>query len=179
VRSDDELEALRAAWEWLEAPEPDRALDEPDEATRAAVEWMRSAWAALEPPPVEVPAPSASRVEPSAQRRWPMLGALAALLAALVAAGLWAGLERPAQRGTRAVVGVLTGPSVEPEASGALEPADELDASSPAAREDARSSAVQVAALSEDQMELRSGPVRLILLTNTARADGARERDDR
>lgn len=179
MRRDDELDALRAAWERLDAPEPDRALDEPDEATRAAVEWMRTAWAALEPPPVAVPVPSPARLEEArTHRRWPLLGALAALLAALAAAGLWAGLERRREE-PGPVVGVLTVPTVEPDASGALEPADGIDGSSPAAREDGPSSAVQVAALSEERMELRSGPVRLILLTDSARANGARERDDR
>jgi len=49
--AEDPLASLRLAWSRLEqaAPEP-RPLAEEDEATRRAVAWVQSAWAALEIP---------------------------------------------------------------------------------------------------------------------------------
>lgn len=183
MHSDDGLDPLRAAWERLEAPEPDRALEDPDEATRAAVAWMRGAWAALEPLPVEVPAELAaerSQARTRARSWAPLAGALAALVVALLAAGLWSAAQR-GRAVQETVLGALPSRDAEPrevqlprEAEPTAVMPDE-----PAAPEAEPPRGVRLAALSDDRMELRSGPVRLILLTNTAGADGARGREDR
>jgi len=144
---DDWLAELRAAWR--EGPEPasDRPLAEEDLHTRLAVDWMRQAWLAL-----PVPAASAPRV-PAATRsiRW-RFAAAAALLLALglpLAIGAWRRTHRTAASAAppAPVAGPLaptapTAPAVPPE------------------------TAATIVAIDEHHLELRSGPVRLYLLTD-------------
>jgi len=164
---DDELDPLREAWRELDAPEPERALEQPDEAARAALEWMRGAWARVEPPPALVPG-SLRRARRAP--RWFALAAAAGIGALL----LWAALE-----------GAGGGSAPDPE-RGATVARAEVDAPVPVPAPEPSAAAeelsaaleqVEIAALSADRMELRSGPVRLILLTETTDLAEVRPRD--
>lgn len=137
------LDELRRAWAAAEPPPPDPDLDQADASTRAAVAWMQAAWSRVEAPvPV---APLALRARRSGWRRWAQpLAAAAGVLLALSAA-LW--LQR-------------SGPAVRP---GGVDTETTAQIEGPApTRPDTD---VEVAALAPDRVELRSGPVRLILLT--------------
>jgi hypothetical protein len=163
MRDGDELEPLRRAWEELEVPEPapERSADV---AERAALEWVRRTWERVEPPapvrsPWPRPAPAAART-----RRWPWIAAAAA--AGL--AGFW----------------LATAPSREepPGTAGSPEPAiarTELPAKGSGATEEHSTppAEVELAHVAPDRMELRSGSVRLILLTQSAGPAAARSED--
>jgi len=77
------LDALRAAWSRLEAPDPTPEVL--DEETERAVEWMRSAWHALEAPESSVPAALRRKL---LSKRLPGLGRLAAAASILAIGGL-------------------------------------------------------------------------------------------
>lgn len=145
--SDPELEALRQAWQRIEAPEAHRALAEEDADTRRAVAWLQSAFQTLQP------AAPARRAMPFRTLGRPRLlrgirfAAAAALLAAL---GL--GLFRAE-------------PAVSPSSTTVRAPGPELGAPARApelATEPAP--AIQLLASSRERVELRSGAVRLTLL---------------
>lgn len=82
-RESDPLDALRAAWSRLEAPDPTPEVL--DEETERAVEWMRSAWRALEPGAATVPATLRRKL---LLRRLPELGRLAAAASILAIGAL-------------------------------------------------------------------------------------------
>ena len=139
---------LRRAWSRLEPPRPDPDLEGSDEPTRAAVEWMRAAWSRLEAPAPVVPL--ALHRRRSGWRRWAQ--PLAAAAGVLVALGVWLALQR-LEPGVRPD-GVDTETTARTHVG---EPA-------PVPLDDG----VELAALAPDRVELRSGPVRLILLTGEA-----------
>jgi len=130
----DPLERLAASWKKLEAPSPDRDLEREDEATRRAVLWIRQAWSALETPAFR--APRHLRFAPF-RRRFLRPAVAAALL--LAAGGLLLSPERPGE--TRSAAEIVVRAPNPPEPRPVLLP-------------DSR----------PGRMELRSGPVRLILL---------------
>jgi hypothetical protein len=100
----DPLDQLRDAWDALRPPVPDA---QPDARTRAALDWTRAAWRALEAP---VAAPR--RGAPA----WPF--ALAGALAA-AAFALWVGARpddaRRSEDGARVAVGDRLDPDLAPE----------------------------------------------------------------
>lgn len=137
----DPYDELREAWDALEAPDPD-ALAERDDA---ALAWMRSAWRAVEAPPAAIP----PRLARPTWRALPRVAALAAAAALLVALGTWWRI----------------GPGPAPAGPGPIAQASvEETAPEPAAEEPP----VQLASIEPDRMELRSGPVRLYLVTGTS-----------
>ncbi len=135
------LRELGALYRGLRPPPLADGASEADPETARAVQWMRAAWGGLEIPPARVPAlprraPRALwRLRGPARSR--LLGA-AALLLALGGAALWRAL-RPGAEPARAPR-VAQGPA-------------------PAAER-----GVEVLAALPDRLELRSGPVRLVLL---------------
>lgn len=130
----DPMDELRAAWGEVEAPPPDRDLSREDDATRRAVAWMQGAWAGVEAPPARVPR-RAARVRVGP---W-SLAAAAAVVAALVTALAQGGRDRRLDGG----------PSPTPET-----PVVRTETEPP----------VLVARTAENEIELRSGPVCLVLL---------------
>jgi ferric-dicitrate binding protein FerR (iron transport regulator) len=145
ARRDEELplDELRRAWATAEPPRPDAALDAADASTRAAVAWMQAAWNRVEAPAPVVPL--ALRARRRGWRRWAQ--PLAAAAGVLVALGAWLALQR--------IPGGARPGGVDTETTAQVEgPAPALP-----------DTKVEVAALAPDRVELRSGPVRLILLT--------------
>jgi len=141
----DPLDALGAAWRSLAPPDPAAALDAPDPATRAAIDWMRAAWQAGAPAaPTAIPWRLRLRLaRPSVRPLLPWIAAAAATL-------LVALLLRPAPSPP---------PGAEPvELAAHPHPPEPSHAGSPGA-------SPELVSLSADRMELRSGPVRLILFT--------------
>ena len=127
-------EELRALYRRLEPPALADDAAEGDPETARVVQWMRSAWSGLEVPPARMP------LVPLRSARAPRIRfALAAAAAVLlVAAAAWRVLE-----------------SNPPSA-----PAPRVAEGHAAARDEG----VELLAALPDQVELRSGPVRLVLL---------------
>lgn len=135
---DPRLDELRAAWGRLQTPEPAEALEDADDATRAAVEWMQSAYATLAPRQTARPRFARRGIRPL--RRAAGWAAAAAVLA--LGCGLWwssAGRVGPMHSEPRDLV---QAPPIRPE----------------------RPPQPVLASASSDRMEFRSGPVRLTLL---------------
>jgi len=154
---DDWLADLREAWRQGPEPASDRPLAEEDLHTRLAVDWMRQAWLAL-----PVPAASAPRVVPAAIRprsgwRYAAAAALLLALGAPFAIGAWRRAHRPA---------------APPAPVATAEPAAPVSAlapvapTAPVAPEAPAAPAATIVAIDEHHLELRSGPVRLYLMTD-------------
>ncbi len=170
-RGFDPLDDLRAAWRSLEAPAPTDELADADPRTRRAVEWMRAAWATVEPerelaPPRPVPVAAPRLLPPPV-----LLRLAAAILVATLAALLW---WRP--DGSAAVeegAPGLTADSDAPSAPDRRVPEPERVPEQPVLEH-----VVQFASLSSEKLEMRSGPVRLVLLTGGGQtADGGARND--
>lgn len=139
------LDELRRAWRGLASPLPAEELDDCDAGTRASVEWMQAAWSSLEVPEPRVPHSRPQLAPQFAWQRSPRralesalpYAAAAALLVTLWFAGSEQSLQRPEQ-------------VARSQTEAPLNPSDY--------------EGPQLAALSSDHLELRSGPVRLILL---------------
>ncbi|MSR63978.1 MAG: hypothetical protein EXS08_16260 [Planctomycetes bacterium] len=145
---DGEARELRALYRSLQPPTTADELAEADPGTVRAVEWMRAAYRGLVVPPCALP--RATPRPRRAARPVPRVLALAAAAAALVlgAAALWRRLARPAAN-----------PGPERVAQ----------VPAPVARE-----GVEILSVLPDRLELRCGPVRLVLLDPPppASADG-------
>jgi hypothetical protein len=145
------LDALRAAYHALPPPPPVRELSEEDATTRAAVAWMAAAFAALPVPACPVPATArpaqASLASLSAARAARRFAAAAALLALLLGAAWWLATLRPASHSSSAPV------AVAPRADSTPLPNAQL--------------AAALVAAAPDRLELTSGPVRLLLFTES------------
>ncbi len=190
----DPLDELRRAWAEVRPPAPDAPVE--DEATRASVEWMRSAWNALEAPATSVPAELRDRRRLAPVRnawrvpRW--LAAVSGVAAAVLCAVLlWRAATAPEVEPVD-LGPVASGPPVFVETesveavSGGAESGDEVsDAAALASADPATThgadpveleepEAVAIASIDQDRMELRSGSVRLVLITSNpdrARSD--------
>jgi hypothetical protein len=139
----DPLSALQSAWRGLEPPDPTAAVDEPDPATRATIDWLRAAYRASETP---IELPWALRRRLALRRTKRIVPWLAAAAAALLAVWL-ATRETPAPPEAEIARHVVVpGPIETP-----------LAAPTPAP--------LVPVVVSADRMELRSGSVRFILLT--------------
>ena len=139
-RGDLSLDELRRAWRGLAPEDPADDLGLADARTRATVDWMRAAWSS-----VEAPAPPVHSL-PAPRQRIPVLRLAAGLAAAAaVLLSLWFSLQRPAGPARSRDEG---GPIAAVETPGAR-PAPE---------------GPRLASISSEHIELRSGPVRLILL---------------
>jgi len=145
------LEDLRRAWARLDAPQSAPELEVCDERTRAAVAWMQKAWGRVEAPAPVVPHTAFRRASP----RWML--PLAAAAGALLALGVWIALQRSTS-------GVRPEGVSQPSAERTTQPQE----SAPGGASGLIEGEVELAALAADRIELRSGPVRLILLTATA-----------
>jgi len=140
-----ELSALlTSAWHEQPAPEATPSLAQSDAETRAAVDWLQRSWTQLDAPALgEVPRALRRRV---AQRRAPVLAwrRHAAAAALLLAVGL--ALRFSASWSTHV-----------PRA----------DASPPVAARPSVAGGPQLVSAGPGRLELRSGPVRLLLLEPT------------
>jgi len=153
---DDVLDALARAFRELPAPAPARELAAEDEATRRAVAWMAAAFRAQSPassaPPAEILARTA---RPTPRRTWRPLAAAAAVLVLLGGALVLAEHVLQPRVATRPDAPVAQAPDIEIPAP-AITPAAP-DITPPA------SSPSGIVAAAEDHLELRSGPVRMLL----------------
>lgn len=116
-----ELDALRAAWRSLDAPERGGELADEDDATRASVAWLRGAWRSLEAP-APARAPLADRRAPLLRyAAWATLAAAAGLALLLSTSDRERGAAAPSVEapGDDAVVAVL--PPVAPARRALLE----------------------------------------------------------
>ena len=160
---DEPLGDLRRAWREVSAPRPADDAAELDERTRAVVLALRSAWHALPVPAAPrdrartpqrpVPAHPPRRAWRDARR-----GAFRRLAAAavLLVAALGVALAWRARRGESPVREL-------PRESVATRPDPEPASSAPPSAS-ARVARATPAAIGADHLELRSGPVRLLLL---------------
>jgi hypothetical protein len=163
-RDDDApLDELRVAWRTLAPSDPGERLDEPDPATRATLDWLRAAWQttasdAPTAPPLRLP----WRLRLTAARR-----RLLPLAPWLAAAGLLVALLRevtapraappPPSRGDLVVD---ASPDAAPVAAGPTI----VHVPDPIAFPDV----IPLTAVDAHRMEMRRGPVRLILVLPTA-----------
>jgi hypothetical protein len=132
---------LRALYGRLEPPPLADGVEEADADTQRVARWMQAAWRGIEPPralrpPERALAPHPHRSWHGRRVRWLVIAAAAAVL--LAAGGLFL-LSRPA-------------PATRPLSSETAAPAPD----SPAG--------IEVLAIDPERVELRSGPVRLVLL---------------
>jgi len=139
------LDELRGIWRGLEPEPPPEDLAASDPHTRAAVEWMRAAWAGLPVPQPRVPLPGRPARPRHVLRLAAGLAAAAAALALLWPTGVEQSVQRSDDRARSEAGDTARRASVEAPAR--------LGAEAP-----------QLASLGPDHVELRSGPVRLILL---------------
>jgi hypothetical protein len=162
----DPLEELRARWQDLAPPPPgDELAAEPAEV-RVPLERLRDAWRALEPAAGDADAArravrawaAAQRapagVRPDARVGWSVLAAAAAALAALIGGGAWLaarGGEGP--QGARPAYVATAPPAPESAEPPGAPPAE---------------NAPRLAAVAVDRIEIRSGNVRLVWLTDLA-----------
>jgi len=148
----DPLEALRAAWRAIEPADPGSLAEEQlDPATRAVIQRLRRAYALAGPEPAALP----WRIRLALHRRALRRVAVAALVLALSALAV---------REFAHPSGSQTAPEPAPIAA---EPAAAAEAG------------VLLASLTPERMELRSGPVRLILLTPAPDLGGSSAPDAR
>jgi hypothetical protein len=146
----DPLARLSAAWQQQEIPEATPELDECDADTQAVVEWMRVAWEAQPIPAARPPQPVRWPLRLVRNRPWPELTRYAAAALLLVSLTL-AVVQRP---GSTAAPAASDSASRHEFATGteAVEPADDT--------------APRLVAVASDQITFRSGPVRLVLITD-------------
>ncbi|MBL7008656.1 MAG: hypothetical protein ISR76_06630 [Planctomycetes bacterium] len=140
----DPLDALRGAWDQLDAPPAVRELEQEDERTQAAVRWMAEAWRELGAPAAEPPAGMARR-----PRLRLLRSALLSAAAALLVAAL--GLFFPHL--------LLRGPTTTTVVQAPAEPASPGIPEAPVA-----SSAPALLSTQPDRVQLRAGTLRLTML---------------
>ncbi len=154
---DDALDALVRAFRELPAPPPARELDAEDEATRRAVAWMAAAFGAQSPassaPPAAILARTARPAPRREHRAWRPLAAAAAVLVLLGGGLVLADRVLRPRAATPPDAPLAQVPPAEIPAPDIAPP----DITPPAAR------ASGVVAVAEDHLELRSGPVRMLL----------------
>jgi hypothetical protein len=144
------LAGLQSAWRSIPPPDPTAPVDAPDAETRASVEWLSAAWRAAAshaPAPSTLPARLRARL---LRRRAAAIAPWLAAAAALVLGITWfARSER------------TPSPPIElaSEHSATVEPPLAPRSAGPESGEP------KLVTLTADRMELRSGPVRLILFT--------------
>ena len=160
TQDEEPLHEFAEAFGALPAPPATRELSAEDEATRRAVEWMRAALDAQQPARdglSELHARRAARLRPFA---WRPLAAAAVLLV-LLGGPLWLVL-----RGERAPLDTGEAPlAVAPPivAPPSIAPAD-IAPIAPPTNAPATASPSGLVAVSEHALELRSGPVHLLLV---------------
>jgi len=156
---DEWLEALRGAWQQGPAPAPDRSLAEEDPTTQAAVRWVRDAWLALPVPAAQAPRAAPHAAPPlDVHPRWRRVAVAAALLLALGVPLIVLATRRAAE--SRPADGELV--ANEPGPLPKVAPGPQTPPLPATATAEPRP---QVAAVDEHHLELRSGPVRLYLIT--------------
>jgi len=166
-RDDDApLDELRAAWRTLAPDDPGERLDEPDAATRATLDWLRAAWQATgadtpSSPPLRLP--WRLRLTAARRRLLPLAPWLAAagLLVALLREFTAPHAARPTTPApSRGDLVVDASPDAAPVAAGP----SIVHVPDPIAFPDV----IPLTAVDAHRMEMRRGPVRLILVLPTA-----------
>jgi len=158
---DDWIEELRAAWRDEPAPASDRPLAEEDTQTRLAVEWLRQAWLALPVPVASAPRVVTAAIRPRARWRYAAAAALLLALGVPLAVGAWRRAHRPAAQPAP----VATAESAESAGPVATAVSPEAPAP-PVTPAEPTAPVATIVAIDEHHLELRSGPVRLYLLTD-------------
>jgi len=179
---DDPLRLLRDAWEDFERPAPNRTLSEEDARTREVVAWMREAWdtvgfpdrvgpVVVPTPPGNVPTQRDARPLPAWLSRWGGAVAVAAAAILLVAGGLWHARRVARLSAPDASISVARTaphePGLDPDSREGSQGSDvRREAASPThAISEPRFGDRLVASSGPDRLELRSGPVRFVLVT--------------
>lgn len=167
---DDSFRALGQVWRELPAPSAPQERQEADPRERAFLESLRAAWATLPVPPVpldlleaqrRVPAPG--QAQPWARRLRLVAAAAAAILVAHLATD-FPNHDGATGSAPDSPTDVAQGPSAA--SAGDLEPSSTSDSE--------RTVTTQVAAvLTDNGIEMRSGPVRLLLLAGSQPFDSA------
>ena len=166
-RDDDApLDELRAAWRTLAPVDPAERVDAPDSETRATLDWLRAAWQATaadtpSSPPLRVP--WRLRLTAARRRLLPLAPWLAAagLLVALLREFTAPHSARQAMRApSRGDLVVEASPDAAPVAAGPTI----VHVPDPIAFPDV----IPLTAVDAHRMEMRRGPVRLILVLPTA-----------
>jgi hypothetical protein len=152
-RDDDPLALLAAEWRRLAPPDPTAAVDAPDEATRATVEWLRAAWQASAPATSVLP--WTIRLRAARRTCLPWVAAAAAILLAVA-------LLLPSNRGARSL---SSGDRIVDLPAAVAPVAVAPVAVAPVAVESPARDAIPLVAVDARRMEMRRGPVRLILVT--------------
>jgi len=156
----DPLAELLAAWQEQPIPEATPDLDDCDDETRAVVDWMAAAWAAQPVPAAAPPRPTQRLPRWPRRADWPQATrrAAAALLLAALTLTLLSGprpsTERPGPDLTAATQATTTGAGAQSAA-----------VTAPSALTDTHPEP-QLVAVANDQIVFRSGPVRLVLITD-------------
>jgi len=163
-RDDDApLDELRAAWRSLAPDNPAERVDAPDSETRATLDWLRAAWQATASdaptaPPLQLP----WRLRLTAARR-----RLLPLAPWLAAAGLLVALLREFTAPYAAPTAPSRGDLVvdaSPDAAPVAAGPTVVHVPDPIAFPDV----IPLTAVDAHRMEMRRGPVRLILVLPTA-----------
>ena len=168
----DPLRPFTSAWRALTPPEPTAPLKTPDAETAATIAWLRRAWQTVAPdraapsaPPNELPWRLRRRIalariaRPFRDVGPGLVAAAAVVLAALFFFAGEHGSSPPLHEEGAIPTELAAGPAP-----------DSITAVSPAP-----SSVPVLTQISADRMELRSGPVRLILFTPNSSTSPALE----
>lgn len=156
------LAELRAAWRTLAPEDPAERLDEPDAATRATLDWLRTAWQASASDAPELRLPWRLRLGAARRRLRPLAPWLAAaglLVALLREVTAPRGATQSGRVPSRGDLVVEASPDVAPVAPGPTV----VHVPDPIALPDV----IPLTAVDAQRMEMRRGPVRLILVQPT------------
>ncbi|MFT7464629.1 MAG: hypothetical protein ACI9EF_002986 [Pseudohongiellaceae bacterium] len=167
---DESLRQLISAWQQQPLPETTPELDDCDEETQAVVSWMAAAWAAQPIPAVAPETPLSVR---SRRFPWPRAQAWPQITRRVAAALLLGGLTLTLLSGPHSLPGT-TQTAAQPVAS----LTHSLKSGTPpttshtnAVSNEAARSKPQLVAVADDHIVFRSGPVRLVLITESLQGE--------
>jgi hypothetical protein len=169
-RDDDEplpelSSELASLWRAMPSPDPTAVVDRPDAATRATVAWLRTAYVASGPASSALP--WRIRVRSLRRRSIPWLAPWIAAAALLLAIALLLPSNRRAAsvaRGDLIVAPPVAGlPTSAPTVATPVSAMPVFSTQIP--------DAIPLVAFDARRMEMRRGPVRLILVTNSKPAE--------
>jgi RNA polymerase sigma factor (sigma-70 family) len=175
-RDDDELalDELRAAWRTLAPDDPSARVDSPDAATQAALEWMRAAWQATASdaptaPPLRLPwrLRLLRGAAPPAAARAVARGGGVCSSCCCASSPRRAPHDRP--RGRRRAA--TSSSTLRPTLASVLGRPAIVPVPDPITVSDV----IPLTAVDAHRMEMRHGPVRLILVMPTPRPDFRKE----
>lgn len=163
---DAALSELRSAWKSVEPPELPEEHTELDPQTRNAVEWMRAEWASLEIPEPSVPSEINHEESEPLLQGWEEKRTLSVALVGLAAAALlFIALRGNLKRTTPALDPLpLETTQASPKAVPSL-PQEDMATEEAASTNAVQLAKAHVSGVGDNHIELRSGPVTLVLVT--------------